>query len=503
MVSKPGNRFQITSLIQFKAFLIRKKFCTAFFPPLLLISIFILIGIKSLKAQWFLDDAMITMQYAKNIAFGHGYTFNVGRNDFATTSILHTFVSAIYFYLAPTTVKALMLVKINELVLIICGLSLFYFLLLRCNLSSLSAFSFVVLLISNNNTFIYLFSGMELSWYLLTIGLSLYFAIQNNRNMVGVMGGIMYLIRPEGILLSLLIGVYDLFENRSEGFVICIRYWFLPICLTFSTVLPFWMYFFITKGTILPVTGEVKYLTAMNWGLYRTLLRPLLGQVELWLTLAIIGALSFSVRNKGLVLLTAFAATNTFIFSIIGMPRSPWYYLPFHMGIFCFVAVGIDNILNAMCHTPFFRSLGWIAFLSIIVFFPGEGINLINRNGSELEARIKERTNINRAVGEWISQNTPEDAKIGVANIGYIGFYANRELIDLVGLVTPDIAQNYADKSYWYRTYRPDYVADKTRYTGLLNNLHYRLVTIIGDPKYDGERFAIFEHVDNHETVNE
>ena len=43
------------------------------------------------NTRWFEDDAMITMQYAKNLADGCGWSFNCNSDDFATTSILHTF----------------------------------------------------------------------------------------------------------------------------------------------------------------------------------------------------------------------------------------------------------------------------------------------------------------------------------------------------------------------------------------------------------------------------
>ncbi len=39
----------------------------------------------------------------------------------------------------------------------------------------------------------------------------------------------------------------------------------------------------------------------------------------------------------------------------------------------------------------------------------------------------------------WIEANTPIDAKIAVHDIGAIGFFTHRELIDLAGLVTPEV----------------------------------------------------------------
>ena len=56
-------------------------------------------------ARWFEDDAMITMQYARNVAGGCGWSFNCGADDFATTSFLHTAVSSIAFHVRRTRTR--------------------------------------------------------------------------------------------------------------------------------------------------------------------------------------------------------------------------------------------------------------------------------------------------------------------------------------------------------------------------------------------------------------
>jgi len=42
-------------------------------------------------------------------------------------------------------------------------------------------------------------------------------------------------------------------------------------------------------------------------------------------------------------------------------------------------------------------------------------------------------------IGEWFSQNTPKDTVIAVNDIGIVGYYSNRRIVDPLGLVTPDI----------------------------------------------------------------
>jgi hypothetical protein len=43
------------------------------------------------------------------------------------------------------------------------------------------------------------------------------------------------------------------------------------------------------------------------------------------------------------------------------------------------------------------------------------------------------------AVARWLARNTPADALIASHDIGAIGYFAERPLLDLAGLITPDI----------------------------------------------------------------
>ena len=42
-------------------------------------------------------------------------------------------------------------------------------------------------------------------------------------------------------------------------------------------------------------------------------------------------------------------------------------------------------------------------------------------------------------IGHWMKENTPTDSVLAVADIGAIAYFSEREIIDLGGLVTPEI----------------------------------------------------------------
>jgi hypothetical protein len=79
-------------------------------------------------------------------------------------------------------------------------------------------------------------------------------------------------------------------------------------------------------------------------------------------------------------------------------------------------------------------------------------------------------SSINRqqvALGEWLAVNTPEDAVVACNDVGAIGYFANRRVLDLLGLVTPEVMryrkkyqigrENYAGRDFVLDR-RPDYL---------------------------------------------
>ncbi len=65
-----------------------------------------------------------------------------------------------------------------------------------------------------------------------------------------------------------------------------------------------------------------------------------------------------------------------------------------------------------------------------------------------------------RAVGEWLNINTPPEATVAANNVGIIGFYADREMIDFLGRLQPEVAQALQRRDLFYAIPHllPDYI---------------------------------------------
>ena len=83
-----------------------------------------------------------------------------------------------------------------------------------------------------------------------------------------------------------------------------------------------------------------------------------------------------------------------------------------------------------------------------------------------MSQRTDPRYAIYRAVGEWLAENTRSDARVGALEVGIVGYYAQRPMVDFAGLIQPDVADlmqtdtTYEDTAIWaVQNYQPQYLA--------------------------------------------
>jgi hypothetical protein len=72
---------------------------------------------------------------------------------------------------------------------------------------------------------------------------------------------------------------------------------------------------------------------------------------------------------------------------------------------------------------------------------------------------------LRRAVGMWLRDHTPPEASVAMEAIGYQGYFSNRRVIDMAGLVTPRVIEFKASTGSNARLFerivtelRPDYI---------------------------------------------
>lgn len=101
-------------------------------------------------------------------------------------------------------------------------------------------------------------------------------------------------------------------------------------------------------------------------------------------------------------------------------------------------------------------------------------------------------------VSNWVSENTEEDALVAAHDIGALGYYANRDLIDLAGLVSPEVIPFIRDegrlKSHLNARGADYLVTFPDWYPQLVRDLKLIYQTKgLYSPRMDGENMGVFE----------
>jgi hypothetical protein len=428
-----------------------------------------------------IEDAYITLRYARNIASGLGFVYNPCEHVLGTTTPLWTLLNALYIWLfgAGTVIGfgfwLSLVLDLSAIVAIATVLS-------RAGLPPAVSWS-ALLPMAFFSPFVFsVSSGMETSLFLALLAFSI-LALQSGNLVVSfACAGLLAVCRPEGFLwLGLLLFVVVLMERRipwKEGLVAAgfVAPWMSYAKLRFGGVVPQsalakapWTYVPLTHmlGTgfrWLPRTlFTLTFVQSLPGVLNTTWIRTALDLAALGLFL--LGAL-VAVRRRGaremvlffMVLLCfySFAATGEFFFwygfapSMLFFPvlmLGLWRVSSFVVGRFAFLTHGApQNIWGVAC----------LLLLTTLI----AGLVVRARN---LKAANQDEANTRKAIGLFLAHQTPKRATIMLEPIGYIGFFSDRYVYDLGGLVSPSLTRLRQEfPRDWYTraifSFSPDYL---------------------------------------------
>jgi hypothetical protein len=85
------------------------------------------------------------------------------------------------------------------------------------------------------------------------------------------------------------------------------------------------------------------------------------------------------------------------------------------------------------------RSIVALTFVALLLIFFILGIQAYSQDVALINSEMV-------ATARWVQANTPEDALIAAHDIGAIGYFADRHILDLAGLISPEVIPLLADK---------------------------------------------------------
>ncbi len=402
------------------------------------------------------DDPFITYRYAENLARGLGLVYNPGEKILSTTTPLFALGLALLQPVWPDLPHLANLLGAFSLGLgAICLWDLAHtWQTPWVGWLSLLLYPIFPLLLGT--------LGSETPLYLASCLGAFAFYARRRYHLTAICAAVAVLTRADGILIPILLGVDYIVRVRRP------IPW-LSIGLFLGLTAPWFLFAWDYFGSPFPATlaakqhqGSMAISQKFGPGFF-TIVRGYASRPQYWLLTGLAGAgliwIARSARRWALLL--AWTAFYFAAYSVLGVSRYYWYYAPLVPGFLVMAGIGLEALATLAAR--------WHVTKRIAPFVLGvmlAGLVVIQLSETwRLSRHPDTRLPIYRAVGEWLRANTPPKATVGTLEVGIIGYYSQRPMVDFAGLIQPDIAQQltpettYQDAARWaMQVYHPDYL---------------------------------------------
>ncbi|HRQ36946.1 MAG TPA: hypothetical protein PLD25_03410 [Chloroflexota bacterium] len=417
-----------------------------------------------------LDDAWIHFQFARNLSQGHGFSYNPGEPQPGSTAPLWTLLLAgVGLFTHEFLVPALLLSA--------------FFLLLTVWLS----YGFAAWLTGSRGAGLLAGLGVALAGRLLWAGLAgmettafaalsvaavWLYARQGLRPLPTFLFALACQLRPEGHALFALALVDTAWQwlivngqwamGNGKGLVKQVG---VALMIYVAVALPYTLFSLSVTGQPLPNTfyAKVGAEHLFSWRTFRETAWLHWSDNPAALLMAFVGLAPTWRRSRltvlwlvGLPLLTAVIIDQTWHHGRYTMPL-----IPFQMIVAAVGAYWVTGKLEIRdWRLPTISNLqSPISFLFAALLLLGASWQF-RPWANMLAQNVNEVLEIDVALGEWLAANTPPDALIAVDDIGAIAFLSGRRIVDMNGLISPEV---------WPAVRQPVGLARDTRLTRILS----------------------------------
>lgn len=213
----------------------------------------------------------------------------------------------------------------------------------------------------------------------------------------------------------------------------------------------------IVGGTLLPnaVHAELAYYSGSFGAFLEEALRV---YTYSWTTLLLLFAAMALVplaaavlrrRQMTLVLPAAYVILTVLLLPFINpVLRDPQLLLP---TLPFLVLLGVWGLLRLTGIIPWFNATVFSRTLATVLVFVGVIIAVAMQivewefNRATHYQSVRYLLDRQANMGKWLSENTPEDARVATHAVGTAGYYGDRYLVDMKGTVTPEVVQLIGD----------------------------------------------------------
>jgi hypothetical protein len=429
-----------------------------------------------------LEDALITFRFAESLASGRGFAFNPGEPVLGTTTPLLTLLlagfGAVFGVEHVPLIANAFLIPAGAAALVCLHLAA-----RRAGLGAGPAFLGTALVAFHPDVAWSTAGGMETPLVLAWMAASLLAAVSGRWTATGVLLAFLVLTRVDAVFWALVLAVASawrrpaaLLRMATAGTLVFLP-WATYALLTFGTLVPHTM---IAKRTVVHTGGDSLLRRAAEhafWyveGLGVHLGGGPFAAIVLGSLVCLVlfgGVACFGRAGRAFLLPLGLFVPVLAVAYFLG--RAPhefgWYLVPVTFCALPLAQVGAFQVghavraWSAVEGVP--RALG-AAIAALLLAAPVLNLFVGGRHALESHARHQRiEDGLRRRVGEWLDANAPPDASVAMEAIGYQGTFARRRVIDLAGLVSPDVVRIHVetrDPAEAFRRVmedlRPDYI---------------------------------------------
>ncbi len=388
------------------------------------------------------DDAWIHLTFAKTLATTGRFAYGaLNTATSGSTSPLFTFIEAIIFIVTKNEFVVALIPCIAAV-----GASAFVFYLLIRELTALAWVPIVgtLLFIATPSLLIVSIWGME-TGLVIALLLSALLAYRRERwELLALLLGLSIWARPDTVVFVIAIGLDFLHIRKNAPSKPGMK----AILIFLSAIVLYAVFNVALSGTILPNTfyAKLAYYKNGNTNFWAELWQLLTGGGRIIaLVLATVGVLwSVAEKRHGNIMLVLYPLGMIFLYrwKLPYLYQDGRYLIPMLPFLLLLAVIGV-----ARSASWYAKSTSVASLLSIILLLAA-AIGTYTGMSTSLDTLAYEDSYIHNLQVEtalWCAKQLPANAVIATHDIGALGFYSERRIVDIVGLADPAMVK-FLDK---------------------------------------------------------
>ena len=438
------------------------------------------------------EDQLIVLRYARNLVEGNGLVYNPGERIQGFTTPLFTLLSTVAVAIGGD--EAAFWQNAFGVACIVGTAILAARILSRAGAAGASPLAVALIFYFPAAGSSALYLGMEVHLFTLLLLLALDLHLADRSTLAAVATGLLFLTRPEGVLLSAILLSHNWSTQRRPPYreagaaLLTVAPWLLFATVYYGTPLS------TTLGAKRSLSSPLEY--ALGVAAYQG--EKLGGLAAIWTgwepsaatglagilmpipvaSAAIFGAIVLVSRRPQVWPLLTLPLAWLVSYSAIGAPvLHRWHYYFLHVLVAVLVSAGTYTCLRKVAGTigrrlrrvglpgagprirggraPAATACAGVVLMTVPVL-------LATRNSFATAARIMPQIIDPRSVpGSWLRDRYDPDTSIYALEIGFLGWQSRLRVIDGAGLVTPGLRQ-HTPRVEMLERYLPDLVLLKT-----------------------------------------